>query len=468
MTNNNTSVAIETLLYRNGLSEKDIADAFALFSGYDIDYADFYFQRSVSEGYVLEESIVKTGHYNTDMGVGVRAVCGEKSALAYSEEISRESLFEAVRTVRAIAQATDNQVTVNVTPKDGPKVLYRTVDPIEAADTDAKIKLLRSLDAHARSRSPLITQVTTSVGASHDTILIAKMDGTLIGDIRPLVRVNLGVIAEKDGKKEQGQAGGGGRFALDLYNEEVIEQYAREAVDAAVRNLDARPAPAGSIPVVLGNGWPGVLIHEAVGHGLEADFIRKGTSVFTDKVGQRVASPIVTVVDDGTIADELTGPVVKLAEGEFAVTIRKIKRLMTAAVTHGIELRALRRASRQKRRKKSGRKDSQKMFPIHSIRQLWVRQVFNIRCTFRNRGHSPIGQESNNRCLRNSYRIGTSFRRELFFRPAPHRRPLRFRVSPPPNKSAHPSRLVPRICRISRGLPSRDRQYRHRFRENES
>ena len=261
MTNNNTSVAIETLLYRNGLSEKDIADAFALFSGYDIDYADFYFQRSVSEGYVLEESIVKTGHYNTDMGVGVRAVCGEKSALAYSEEISRESLFEAVRTVRAIAQATDNQVTVNVTPKDGPKVLYRTVDPIEAADTDAKIKLLRSLDAHARSRSPLITQVTTSVGASHDAILIAKMDGTLIGDIRPLVRVNLGVIAEKDGKKEQGQAGGGGRFALDLYNEEVIEQYAREAVDAAVRNLDARPAPAGSIPVVLGNGWPGVLIH---------------------------------------------------------------------------------------------------------------------------------------------------------------------------------------------------------------
>ena len=277
MTNNNTSVAIETLLYRNGLSEKDIADAFALFSGYDIDYADFYFQRSVSEGYVLEESIVKTGHYNTDMGVGVRAVCGEKSALAYSEEISRESLFEAVRTVRAIAQATDNQVTVNVTPKDGPKVLYRTVDPIEAADTDAKI-------------------------ASQDAILIAKMDGTLIGDIRPLVRVNLGVIAEKDGKKEQGQAGGGGRFALDLYNEEVIEQYAREAVDAAVRNLDARPAPAGSIPVVLGNGWPGVLIHEAVGHGLEADFIRKGTSVFTDKVGQRVASPIVTVVDDGTIA----------------------------------------------------------------------------------------------------------------------------------------------------------------------
>ena len=201
MTNNNTSVAIETLLYRNGLSEKDIADAFALFSGYDIDYADFYFQRSVSEGYVLEESIVKTGHYNTDMGVGVRAVCGEKSALAYSEEISRESLFEAVRTVRAIAQATDNQVTVNVTPKDGPKVLYRTVDPIEAADTDAKIKLLRSLDAHARSRSPLITQVTTSVGASHDTILIAKMDGTLIGDIRPLVRVNLGVIAEKEGRR---------------------------------------------------------------------------------------------------------------------------------------------------------------------------------------------------------------------------------------------------------------------------
>ncbi len=131
----------------------------------------------------------------------------------------------------------------------------------------------------------------------------------------------------------------------------------------------------------------------------------------------------------------------------------------------GMSSGALRRASRQKRRKKSGRKDSQKMFPIHSIRQLWVRQVFNIRCTFRNRGHSPIGQESNNRCLRNSYRIGTSFRRELFFRPAPHRRPLRFRVSPPPNKSVHPSRLVPRICRISRGPPSRDRQYRHRFRE---
>lgn len=302
MKNNNTEEAVSRLLTENGLSEEDIRKAFALFSGSRIDYADFYFQRTVSEGYSLEEGIVKNGHYNADMGVGVRAVYKEKSALAYSEEISREALMEAVNTVRAIGPSSEERIRVEVTPKSGPTVLYSPVDPIEAADTDAKIELLKKLDAFVRSESPLVTQVTASVGASHDTVLIAKLDGTLIGDVRPLVRVSVSLIVEKNGKKEQGYVSGGGRFELNYFTDEVLQDYAKEAVSSAVRNLDAREAPAGTLPVVLGSGWPGVLLHEAAGHGLEADFIRKGTSVFTGKVGQKVASELVTVVDDGTIA----------------------------------------------------------------------------------------------------------------------------------------------------------------------
>lgn len=302
MKNSNTEEAVSELLSKNGVSEEDIQKAFALFRGAHIDYADFYFQRTVSEGFSLEEGIVKNGHYNTDMGVGVRAVSGEKSALAYSEEISVAALNEAVLTVRAIGQSSENNVTVDVTRKSGPTPLYPSVNPIESAETDAKITLLKKLDAFARQASPLISQVTASVGASHDIVLIAKMDGSLIGDIRPLVRVSLSVIAEKNGKKEQGYVSGGGRFELNYFTDGLLEAYAKEAVEGAVRNLDAREAPAGTLPVVLGSGWPGVLLHEAVGHGLEADFIRKGTSVFTGKIGEKVASELVTVVDDGTIA----------------------------------------------------------------------------------------------------------------------------------------------------------------------
>ncbi|WP_304947359.1 metalloprotease TldD [uncultured Parasutterella sp.] len=297
----NTSTAVKELLYANGIDENMLKEAFALFSGFDIDYADFYFQRTVAESYVLEESIIKTGDYSTDIGVGVRAVSGEKHALAYSDVISKEALFEAVKTVRAIGASAERETTVKVTPKEAERHLYEPINPIELAQTSEKIELVKRLELFARARSPLITQVTAHVASSHDMILIAKMDGTLIGDIRPLVRMGLQVIVRKGDNTQTGFAGGGGRFGLSYFTDSILGNYAAQAVDAAVRNLEAIAAPAGSFPVVLGSGWPGVLLHEAVGHGLEADFIRKGTSVFTGRVSERVASPLVTVIDDGTI-----------------------------------------------------------------------------------------------------------------------------------------------------------------------
>ncbi|WP_304627025.1 PmbA/TldA family metallopeptidase, partial [uncultured Parasutterella sp.] len=280
----NTSTAVKELLYANGIDENMLKEAFALFSGFDIDYADFYFQRTVAESYVLEESIIKTGDYSTDIGVGVRAVSGEKHALAYSDVISKEALFEAVKTVRAIGASAERETTVKVTPKEAERHLYEPINPIELAQTSEKIELVKRLEQFARARSPLITQVTAHVASSHDMILIAKMDGTLIGDIRPLVRMGLQVIVRKGDNTQTGFAGGGGRFGLSYFTDSILGNYAAQAVDAAVRNLEAIAAPAGSFPVVLGSGWPGVLLHEAVGHGLEADFIRKGTSVFTGRV----------------------------------------------------------------------------------------------------------------------------------------------------------------------------------------
>ena len=303
MTANNTAEAIRELLYANDLSENDLSEAFSLFSGYDIDYADFYFQKNSVESFMLEEGIIKNGDYSTDLGVGVRAVSGEKQALAYSDIISKDALIDAVKTVRSIGNASDSEIRVKVTPKHAPKPLYSAVNPIELSDTARKIALIEKLEKLTRQKSELITQVTTVVAASSETVLIAKNDGTLVGDIRPLVRMGLFVVAKKGDRRETGTAGGGGRFTLNYYTDEVLESYATHAVNGALMNLEAKPAPAGSLPVVLAGGWPGVLLHEAVGHGLEADFIRKGTSAFTGRVGEKVASPLVTVVDDGTIAE---------------------------------------------------------------------------------------------------------------------------------------------------------------------
>ncbi|MCD8339591.1 MAG: metalloprotease TldD [Burkholderiales bacterium] len=299
----NTQTAIKILLEDNGLTLQNLETAFAGFSGREVDYADFYFQRVVSEGYVIEESMVKTGLYNTDMGVGVRAVSGDKSALAYSDEISLDALMNAVETVKVIGSASEKQSVIKLEGKKPPQPLYQPVNPVEHHEASAKIALIKSLDEKARKLSPLVTQVVASVNSVDEVVLIAKSDGTVVGDVRPLVRIGISVIVEKNGRRESGRSGGGGRFTLDWFTPEKIDQYAEEAVKSALQSLEATPAPAGSFPVVLGPGWPGVLLHEAVGHGLEGDFNRKQTSVFANKVGQRVAAPGVTIVDDGTIPD---------------------------------------------------------------------------------------------------------------------------------------------------------------------
>ncbi len=298
---NNTDIAIRLLLEANGLTLQDLKAAFAEFSGRGVDFADFYFQKTISEGYVLEEGIVKNGLYNTDMGVGVRAVSGEKSALAYSDEISKEALLKAVKTVRVIGSETKDRAVIDISKKKTPKALYQAINPIELHNADYKIGLIKSLDTLARKKSPLITQVIANISSVHEVVLIAKSNGKIIGDVRPLVRIGLTVIAEKDGRREIGRGGGGGRFALDYFTAEKLQEYTDEAVNSALQSLEAIPAPAGSFPVVLGSGWPGILLHEAVGHGLESDFIRKATSVFTNKLGQKVAAPGVTIVDDGTL-----------------------------------------------------------------------------------------------------------------------------------------------------------------------
>lgn len=303
MTNKNTETAISVLLTPHGVTIEDLESAFAELSGKHIDFADFYFQRTVSEGYVLEEGIIKNGSFNTDMGVGVRAVSGEKSALAYSDEISKNALVEAVRTVRAIGDFSDDKTVVKLEKRKIPEALYQPVNSIELKETKDKIEIIKKLDKLARKLSPHIIQVMCSISSVYEVILIAKRDGALAGDIRPLVRANLSVVVQKDGKTERGTAGGGGRFSLDYFTDEKLASYAEEAVSSALRNLEAIPVPAGVFPVVLGPGWPGVLLHEAVGHGLEGDFNRKGTSVFADKIGQRVAAEGVTIVDNGTVKD---------------------------------------------------------------------------------------------------------------------------------------------------------------------
>lgn len=301
MTETNTQIACQKLLYANGLSEKDLSEAFSLLSGKSIDLCDFYFQQTISESFVIEEGILKNGHFSNDLGVGVRAFSGEKSALAYSDEISKDALLEAVKTIRAIGSSSENLVRVKINKEKQQKSLYINSNPIESKDTLAKIALVEKLENYARKRSPLVDQAFVYISSVYDVVLIARSDGLLVGDVRPLVRMGINVITQKDGNKEQGYSGGGGRFSLDFFTDEILQRYANEAVDAAVRNLDAKKSPAGVLPVVLGSGWPGVLFHEAVGHGLEADFHRKKSSVFTGKIGQKVASDNVTVIDDGSI-----------------------------------------------------------------------------------------------------------------------------------------------------------------------
>ena len=289
-----------------GLSEASIARALATIGEHRIDDADLYFQTTRHEGWALEEGIVKSGSFSIDQGVGVRAVAGEKTAFAYSDDLSEASLLDAARTVRTIADAGQaKRIKVPGTRAKGApsRLLYAPTDPIATLDSAQKVALLERIEKMARGKDPRIVQVMASVAAEHDLVLVARADGTRAADVRPLVRVSVTVIAEQNGRREVGSSGGGGRFGLGYFQDSVLMDYVDHAVSAALTNLEARPLKAGTMTVVLGPGWPGVLLHEAVGHGLEGDFNRKGSSAFAGRMGQRVAAKGVTVLDDGTIAD---------------------------------------------------------------------------------------------------------------------------------------------------------------------
>ena len=267
-----------------------------------VDYADLYFQYSRSESWGLEEGQVKSGNFSIDQGVGVRAVSGEKTAFAYSDDIHLSALEEAANATRAIAALGNEQAGQIVQRVEAPQ-LYLPQDPIASLSADAKVKLLERLEAFARKADPRVIQVMASIAGEYEVVMVARHDGVMAADVRPLVRLSIQVIAEQDGRREQGSAGGGGRFDYSYFTDAVLQDYAKKAVHQALVNLDARPAPAGSMTVVLGAGWPGILLHEAIGHGLEGDFNRKGSSAFSNAIGQQVAARGLTVVDDGTIAD---------------------------------------------------------------------------------------------------------------------------------------------------------------------
>ena len=296
------ALAEQRLLRPGGLATSDLDRVFARLMTPAVDAADLYFQHSRSESWMLEDGIVKDGSHSIEQGVGVRAQSGEKTGFAYSDDIVMPALLEAAGSARAIAREGSNG---NGRPLalTSARALYPPIDPIDSMSSEAKVRLLGEIDAYARSLDARVKEVIVSVSATVDTVLVAASDGTLAADVRPLVRFNVQVIAEQNGRRESGGCGGGGRYdLLELLENGRAQRIAREAVRSALVNLDAVEAPAGNMTVVLGPGWPGVLLHEAIGHGFEGDFNRKGTSAFSGSMGQRVAAKGVTIVDDGTLA----------------------------------------------------------------------------------------------------------------------------------------------------------------------
>jgi len=296
------NTATATLLAPYDLQAPQLARVFGAILTHDIDYADLFFQYLRSEGWSLEEGIVKSGSFSIDQGVGVRAIAGEKTAFAYSDEISLAALQDAAGATRAIARI-GGRSNLPVTRRGTRRDLYRPIDPLGSLADTEKVKLLERLERMCRARDARIVQVMASLVGWYEVVLVARSDGVMAADVRPLVRLSVQVIAEANGRREQGSSGGGGRFDYAYFTDEVLADYAKRAVDLAILNLDARPAPAGTMTVVVGAGWPGVLLHEAVGHGLEGDFNRKGSSAFAGRMGERVAAPGVTVVDDGTLPE---------------------------------------------------------------------------------------------------------------------------------------------------------------------
>ncbi|MDJ0653258.1 MAG: metalloprotease TldD [Xanthomonadales bacterium] len=297
----NLDIATQRLLEPGGLGEKELERLLGTLMGPSVDTADLYFQYSRHESWVLEDGIVKEGHHSIEQGAGARAVSGEKTGFAYSDELVLPALEDASRAARAIARSGESG-SMQAWHRTSGGALYPPIDPVNSLGSEDKVDWLRRIDAMARKADPRVRQVVASVAATHDVVLVACSDGTLAGDVRPLVRLNVQIIAEDGSRRETGVSGCGGRYGYDeLLTAENAEKMAHEAVRQAVVNLEAVDAPAGTMTVVLGPGWPGVLLHEAVGHGLEGDFNRKGTSAFAGRMGQQVASPLCTVVDDGTL-----------------------------------------------------------------------------------------------------------------------------------------------------------------------
>jgi len=297
-------IAERTLLAPTGLDERylnQLIDKLSNVSGND--FADAYFQYSKHENWSLDEGKVKTGSFNIDQGVGLRSICGEKTAFAYSEVLNPEAILAAADVVAAIGRQGQQRQQKLDWRKPVQKSLYTEFDPISTLDDQTKVSILQQADIAARSHDPRVKEVTASLSGVYEVVLIVTSDGRQIPDVRPLVRLNVSVIVEQGGRRERGSMGGGGRFGFDYFDADTIQFYAREAVRQALVGLASIDSPAGTMPVVLGSGWPGILLHEAVGHGLEGDFNRKGTSAFAGRIGEKVASEYCTVVDDGTLAD---------------------------------------------------------------------------------------------------------------------------------------------------------------------
>ena len=296
-----------SLLTPSNLSLSDLPNIFDLMSQRNIDYADLYFQLSQDESWVLEDGIIKEGGFHIDRGVGVRAVSGEKTGFAYSDQIDLAHLQQCAEAVKGIATANQSRLITPITFKQTNAVQrYASLNPLNSLSQAQKIEILYLVDKIARAESTYVTKVTASLSTIYEEILVAATDGTLAADIRPLVRLSVFVLVEKDGQREHGSSGVGGRVGLDWFLEPFEGEnralyFSKKAVRQALVNLNAVATPAGLMPVVLGAGWPGVLLHEAVGHGLEGDFNRKESSLFTGKIGQLVTSPLCTIVDDGTL-----------------------------------------------------------------------------------------------------------------------------------------------------------------------
>ena len=298
---NALTIAESRLLAPTGLDTDALQRAFGTLLGPGIDFGDLYFQHNRRESWSMEDGIVKDGAHAIEQGVGVRAISGEKTGFAYSDDLDAAALLASAQSARAIARDGRAHGAHALARGNGHR-LYPALDPVDAFANEAKVALLRRVDALLRALDPRVQQVMVSLSGGVDTVLVARSDGVLAGDVRPLVRMNIQVIAEHNGRRESGFAGFGGRYSYEqLLADDKPEKFAREALRQALVNLEAIDAPAGTMPVVLGHGWPGVLLHEAVGHGLEGDFNRKGTSTYAGKLGQRVASPGVTIVDDGTL-----------------------------------------------------------------------------------------------------------------------------------------------------------------------